>query len=230
MYYYINLSFKELLKIISTLPVSNHIDEDTLLIPFTKYKTIWDTIPNKKEIMHFWSVLTEYGKTSFIPHPLDALKLLIFINFNKDYKHKCFLYLDDNKKIDCLSIIYIDRYENSNLENMIYQYLSKMPFINAMFESGLNLNINTTYWRFVHANLLLVNNNNIYYHMLNDINLSLCKQEQIFEQEPPYKGTIITKYISSHPQDEKYHTEVLKFISDPNLKDENGIQLYFKII
>jgi hypothetical protein len=77
---------------------------------------------------------------------------------------------------------------------------------------------------------MIVNNSKVYNNMLNDIYKSLCKEEQLFEQEPSYKGIIITKYLSCHPNDEEYHKHILEFISDPNLKDENNIQLYFKII
>jgi|688.fasta_scaffold29091_9 hypothetical protein len=230
MYYYNNISFKELLKIISTIPIISPINENNILEPFKRYRNLWDSIPNKKDILHFWSILTEHCKNTFIPHPYDAIKLLIFINLNKDTKHKCFLYLDDNKKIDCLSIIYLSSFENRNLENTLEQYLMRMPLFNSLFKFGLNLNIDTSYWRFVHSNLMIVNNINMYGHMLNDIYKSLCSQEQIFGQEPYYKGIIITKYISSHPHDEEYHKNVIKFNTDANLKDENDVQLYFKII
>ena len=230
MYYYNNVPFKELLKIVSKVPVSTLLNENDILLPFTKYREIWNTLPNKKEIIHFWSVLTEQCSNTFIPHPLDGLKLLILINMNKDNNHKCFLYLNNQKKIECLSIIYINKYEHSQMENIIHSYLSRMPLMNAMFNFGLNMNIECSYWRYIHANLMIVNNPNMYYHMLNDIHKSLCKEEQLFEQEPLYKGIIITKYLSNHPKDEDYHKNILEFISDPNLKDENNIQLYFKII
>jgi len=230
MYYYNNVSFKELLKIVSKISTTIKLNENDILLPFSKYQTVWDTIPNKKDILHFWSVLTEQCKDTFIPHPLDGLKLLIFINLNKDNNHKCFLYLNNQKKIECLSIIYINKYEHSQMENTIHQYLSKMPLMNAMFNFGLNINIDCSYWRYVHANLMIVNTPSMYYNMLNDIYKSLCKEEQYYGQEPPYKGMIITKYLSSHPKDEEYHKDILQFITDDNLKDENNIQLYFKII
>jgi hypothetical protein len=230
MYYYTNISFKELLKIISKIPISTTLNENDILLPFSKYKDIWNTLPNKKEILHFWTVLTEQCKDTFIPHPLDGLKLLILINLNKDTNHKCYLYLNNQKKIECLSIIYINKYEHNYMESTIEQYLSRLPLINAMFNFGLNINIDCCYWRYVHANLIIINNRNMYYDMLNDIHKSLCKEEQYFEQEPLYKGIIITKYLSSHPKDDDYHKNVLQFMTDDNLKDENNIQLYFKII
>jgi len=230
MYYYNNISFKELLKIIYTIPTSNIINENNILEPFKRYHNLWNSISNKKEILHFWAILTEQCKETFIPHPYDAIKLLIFINMNNDTKHRCFLYMNEKKHIDCLSIIYISSYENTNLDNTIQQYLLRLPLFNSLIKNGLNLNIDSSYWRYVHANLMIVNNKSLYDHMLNDIYNSLCTQEQLFGQEPYYKGIIITKYISSHPNDEEYHKKVIKFHTDTNLKDENDIQLYFKII
>jgi hypothetical protein len=228
MFSYNNISFKQLLNILFSIKVSKVVDENDIIQPFSKYYNLWKEIPIKSRIIHFWSILTEQCSNSFFPHPNDALILLILIYYSNERKHRCFLYMDDNHKIQALSIIYIDNKEETNLSNMIFNYFNQLPLIRAMINKNLLINIDPSYWRYIHSTLLIVNDTNIYNVLLNDIKNSLIPYDQIFM--PEFKGIIITKYLSIHPLDEKYIKDILLFNEDIAMKDENDNQLYFKII
>ena len=198
---YNNISYSNLLDIISHIPITKAIKEDDMLIPFKNYINEWKQLPNRELLIHFWSVLTEQGYNSFYPNRSDAFKLI----FEQDREFKCNLYMTHNK-IEALII-----YETTNI-NPLDRYIYQLPLLSAL-SSSIHIN-----FKYIHITLIIINNITIYPKILNNL-FDYCNNT-----------LLLTKSVSYHPEGYYYDKYVIGFMDDKYLKDDDNLELSFKII
>jgi hypothetical protein len=101
MSYYRNISYIDLLNILTKYTVSKYLDETELVKPFNK--ELWFSNPNKNKILHMWSLLSEHNTDQFRPN-IPVSRLLLF---TEDYDNiRCYLYIDRTQSINELIAIY----------------------------------------------------------------------------------------------------------------------------
>lgn len=204
---YNNISLIQLLTILYRIPIYRKINEQDILIPFHNKGCKWEMVKNKSQILHMWAVLTEQGEKSFYPHPNDIYKLL----FRPYNNYKCYLHLENNK------ILALGIFENMEFD-ILDKYISELPLL-----SGLNIS-----YRILAETSGIVNNNLHSLLLVINEKESYKKMLDLFKVEN--KKTIITRYLSCHPEDMYYNTNILEFSEDYHLKDYNNSELSFKIL
>jgi len=101
MSYFRNISYNQLLDVLSKYPISKYLDETELVKPFNK--ELWLSNPNKNKILHMWSLLSEHNTEQFRPN----IPVSRFLLFSEDYEHiRCYLYIDRTQSITELIAIY----------------------------------------------------------------------------------------------------------------------------